>query len=354
MPGRSTGVSLLLALFVAGCAGPSIQTIHPNAYVPEQFDGALIDYALPKAEQPVKAQYDAKSALLLLTFDGLNTVADSQNVYTLAYNHAGLSTDEVEIQLEGGMLKIVSSSTKDQTIEAIQGINAILSQVGATKSALAPKSTSKAVTATQPPKAKEPTPADCVDDLAVAGAANVTYGYQLQTVTLKGPTLAAKLRCTIKLTIDVGRPKRIFRIAGFPTVTPSATSDDPADIGDICNQAVCFRLAGLYAVKATAVLRYYVKDETGKETGAINDMKDPGGEGSFSVTSTKEILAPSKGSIGFVKFNRRAFVQNKTSITFSNGIVTDFKATDPSELVGFLQLPNEFLKGVVLTVPLVR
>jgi hypothetical protein len=66
------------------------------------------------------------------------------------------------------------------------------------------------------------------------------------------------------------------------------------------------------------------------------------------------ITAPHSTELGFVHFNRRRFVTNSTTLTFTNGMVSKFTAKDPSELVGFLSLPAELLKGAVIAVPLGR
>jgi hypothetical protein len=67
-------------------------------------------------------------------------------------------------------------------------------------------------------------------------------------------------------------------------------------------------------------------------------------------TLTFRVLAPSQ-AIGFVRFNRRAFVINKTFITFgSNGLVNEFYASNPSEVVGFIQVPTELMKGVTAAI----
>ena len=58
-----------------------------------------------------------------------------------------------------------------------------------------------------------------------------------------------------------------------------------------------------------------------------------------------DVMAPSL-KLAFIRFNRRAFVANKTEIEFQNGIVSRFHAKNPSEVVGFLEFPTQVLKGV--------
>jgi len=63
-----------------------------------------------------------------------------------------------------------------------------------------------------------------------------------------------------------------------------------------------------------------------------------------------ETVAPRPELVGFLRFNRRAFVQNKTTATFTNGVLTGLSSTDPSSIVGFIMLPTELLKSVTFLV----
>jgi hypothetical protein len=58
--------------------------------------------------------------------------------------------------------------------------------------------------------------------------------------------------------------------------------------------------------------------------------------------------------LDFVEFSRRAFVQQNTTVNFANGVLSEFKSTDPSIATGVLTLATDALKSVVFTVPLVK
>jgi hypothetical protein len=73
-------------------------------------------------------------------------------------------------------------------------------------------------------------------------------------------------------------------------------------------------------------------------------VRIPAGTGHvMTVTSTQQLLAPQADAMGFVRFNRRAFVTNATFIAFSNGMISEFRSSDPSEAVGFFTLPISLL-----------
>ena len=58
--------------------------------------------------------------------------------------------------------------------------------------------------------------------------------------------------------------------------------------------------------------------------------------------------------MAFIEFGRRAFVENHTSINFTDGVVNEFKSTDPSIIAGALTLSSDLLKTVVFTIPIVK
>jgi hypothetical protein len=121
----------------------------------------------------------------------------------------------------------------------------------------------------------------------------------------------------------VSRPIRTFGLVGFPKPGDETINED------YCNQAVCFRLTGAYQVVSTATS----VDQDGNHTPA---------------TVVSQVLAPQADAIGFVRFNRRAFVTNMTTIVFTQGMVSEFKSSDPSEAVGFFTLPVALLQSAAI------
>jgi hypothetical protein len=107
---------------------------------------------------------------------------------------------------------------------------------------------------------------------------------------------------------------------------------------EVCEQtyAFCFRLAALFVISVSAHL-----EQTGAEPAP--EVRLP----PFTVA------APVAGQLGYVHFDRRAFVANKASISFdSAGLVSGFTATNPSEVLGFIALPTAIAAGVAAAVAL--
>lgn len=76
------------------------------------------------------------------------------------------------------------------------------------------------------------------------------------------------------------------------------------------------------------------------------DGKTLKGEDSVSL------VAPDATSAGVLYFNRRAFVSNSTTASFTNGMLTKITANDPSAIVGALQLSTDVLKSLTVLVRL--
>jgi hypothetical protein len=127
-------------------------------------------------------------------------------------------------------------------------------------------------------------------------------------------------KCRIELKIASGSPYKIFGFLGYPR------TDDIQPTEDYCNYAVCFRLTAGYNVRITA----RVVDSTGAPVGS-------------SQTITQQVIGAAPCDVGYVHFNRRPFTANTTQISFTNGLVSEFKASDPSEVVGFLAVPTAAL-----------
>jgi len=323
-------IMALLAIFLAGC-GQVIRTSTANDFFAQQSDGALMSYAFARGEFTITASYAAKPKLLTISSDPqIRALPDFNHKHTLAYTHGPLSTDEVDIILDNGILKTVSSTTQDQSIEAIKAVNTLLTQVASTQTALNPPVHKALVVNTPPPETyKYPCTAD--EDIKVNRIVDLTY-HKTGVLVIQ----QASSTCSVRLSVNYVKLKSVFGLAGFPNNYEESPTER------ICDEAVCFRLAGAYEVSATA---------------ALYNGKDPvlGADKKPVVTTTKvQMFAPVHGAVGFVHFKRRAFVTNSTKINFVNGMVSEFYAKNPSELVGFLSLPSTVLNSVVLTVPLVK
>ncbi len=320
------GLFIAAPLYLAGCA-PVIETVSQGESVSSDFDGALLSYAFARGELPALATYtNDKGASLIITMSPLNALADFQHKHTLLYRHGGLSLDNVDIQLDGAMLKKVSSTSTDQTLAAIQNANALLTQVIATGATSKGSTKTAMILPAPPPGAPPSVSTQCPDNIKVARTRDLTNEIQLQPVVQQ-----ASSACSIDLEIKVDDSITTFGIEGYP----KGGADVPTE--KICDQAVCFRLTGGYKVKVIATL----VDAKNKP------IKQPDGT-VFSVETDLDVLAPQRNTIGFVRFNRRAFVANTTTITFTNGMVSEFSATDPSEIAGFFSLPTAVLQAAAV------
>lgn len=314
----SRGIVLGFPLFIClvGC-GPVFWTVDSAAPIPDSLDGALLSYTLAQGEVTFSVSYTDSTQVLSLTSDQVVTgKPDYARAYVLAYSHNAFSSDDITVDFKSGLITKISASTQDQTITAIQTATALLTQIAATQTALSttPSKGTKVAADVTAPKC---------GDIKAQNVFDVTHGVPHFSYTQFG-----NATCEIKITVVRDpTPLRILGIAGFPT--------GPLDHPDkaSCNFAVCFRIGGAYHLRAVARIQQIYKGKI-----LLDQSTEP-----LDFT----VLAPVEDAIGFIRFNRRAFVQNKASISFdSTGLVSEFTATNPSEIVGWLQLPSELLKGV--------
>jgi hypothetical protein len=275
---------------------------------PGGLDGAQINYAFARTELTASATYKAGGALVIATPTTAG-MPDFEHVHTLVYKHNAFSFDAPDVMLDGVLLKQVSSTTTDQTTAAIGAVNSLLTQAVATQAALNGSATKPAVKADAVPSTK------CDSDLQVSRVLDLTNDDLHDPVNQQSAT-----NCTLTLRI-VAQPRRIFGLYGY------ARDNDSGPTEEFCNYAVCFRLTAGYDVTMIAT----VTDNSSKPSRTI-----------VSRVST-QVLGASKDRVGYVHFNRRPFTVNTTQLSFTSGLVSEFKASDPSEVVGFLAVPTAAL-----------
>lgn len=276
---------------------------------PGGLDGAQINYAFARTELTASATYKAGGALVIATPTTAG-MPDFEHVHTLVYKHNAFSFDAPDVMLDGVLLKQVSSTTTDQTTAAIGAVNSLLTQAVATQTALNGSATKPAVKADVVPQ-----PTKCDSDLQVSRVLDLTNDDLHDPVNQQSAT-----NCTLDLKI-VAQPRRTFGLYGY------ARDDDTGPTEKFCNYAVCFRLTAGYDVTIIAT----VTDNSGKPSKTL-----------VSRVST-QVLGASKDRVGYVHFNRRPFTVNTTQLSFTSGLVSEFKASDPSEVVGFLAVPTAAL-----------
>lgn len=332
-------LSWIPILLLLGCAGPVVQTLNKNAPLPENSDSAILSYAFAKGVLSVTAQYDKDKAFWISSDPNITALPDLNHVHKLTYQHAGLSTDQVEIQLSNGILQKISSTSNDQTIDTVKALNALLTQVGVAKPTLQKLMVKEILRGGEPSPPPSSDVSNCQDKFSVTQVVDITNRQLLDSPEIR---LAGK--CYITLKVEPPRLTRVFDVTGYP----ENQLDNPTE--DFCDQAVCFRPTGAYTLNVTAQIFLNGKDKV-----AVTIKDEKGNPKEAKLNTTIQVLAPSGGTrIGFVRFNRRAFVENSTTLTFNSGMLTGFQSKNPSEIAGFFSLPTEVLKSVVLTVPLVK
>lgn len=307
---------VVLAFLLSGCGGAVVWTETPSGPPRGDIDGAVLTYAL--AEGHVSIQGQLKSGDLSLTTDQkVVGQADPKHMYQLIYNHSGISLDDITIQLNTGLVTSITTTTTDQTVQIIQGVTNLLSQVSATQAAIAKAAKPQVAPLEAPPCA----------DMQVTYVRNITHERGETFVTQPGTT-----GCTIRFKADQVLVSRLpLGVRGF-----AAPDENGVPVADVCRNdyVFCFRLGSMYRIKVSAVV---VKN--GIPIGA-----------SFSLPPFT-VAAPDASKLGFVRFNRRAFVGNKTAVTFDGtGLLSSFAATNPSEVLGFISLPTVIAAGVAAAV----
>ncbi|WP_050625994.1 hypothetical protein [Bradyrhizobium viridifuturi] len=283
----------------------------------------MIAYAFADGRVTIQAQL--KSGDLTLTTDQkVVAQADPKSMYQLIYNHSGISQDDIAILLNAGLVTSITTTTTDQTVQIIQGVTSLLSQVTATQAAIAKAAKPAAVA----PEATAP----CAD-MQASYIQNITHDrgdtYVTQPAIAKTGTSVCSIKFDIVQSVQSDVP---LGVRGF-----AAPNEANVPTSDVCRNdyVFCFRLGSIYKISVTAT----VLDSKGTKVGSPV-MLPP-----FTVA------APNASSLGFVRFARRAFVANKTSVTFdSSGLVSGFSATNPSEVLGYVTVTSAIAAGVAAAV----
>lgn len=311
---------LVLAFLVGGCGGAVVWTETPLGPPRSDIDGAVLTYALADGDVSVQAQL--KSGVLSLTTDQkVVGQADPNSMYQLIYNHSGISLDDISIQLNAGLVTSITTTTTDQTVQIVQGVTGLLSQVSATQAAIA-----KA--AAVQPRVPQPAGTPICADMQVTYVRNITHHHGQTFITQPGTQ-----GCTVQFWVHQTLVSRLpLGVRGF-----AAPDESGVPVADVCRNdyVFCFRLGSIYRIGVSAI----VVDKNGHA--ASDRIRLP----PFTVA------APDASKLGFVRFDRRAFVANKTTVTFDGtGLLSGFAATNPSEVLGFISLPTAIAAGVAAAV----
>jgi len=225
-------------LFLTDCGAVLWTQTHNRAPRPE-IDGAILSYALAEGTLAVQAEIK-KGELTLVTDQKVVARPDSSNMYAVVYSHSPFSKDEINIQLESGLVKSISSTTADKSVEIVKGITSLLSQVWATKAAL------EQAAAATPKKVEERVCAD----MKVTYIQNVTYDKGVRYITKPAQPKSSERQCTINFTVtEKIVSKYLLGVRGFPR-----PSDSQLSLSEICEYtyAFCFRLGAIFRIDVTA------------------------------------------------------------------------------------------------------
>jgi hypothetical protein len=359
------GVFLLFILFaLEGCSENIAKTIASASQKEGRTDGAIVGYYFPRAIWKLTASYDASSGLISVSADAKPSILPDTDapMHWLSYAHAGLSDDDITIGLDGLLLKTVASKSSDQTVKIVEAANTLLTQIGTTKTSL-----EKAFATGGPAESGRPqqlTDSGCITNLKSEVTVDLSFiGRGRQRDLLWGAY------CSLYVHVTVSRlGMSPFKIAGGIDPTLQA-AQNLEYLERICERAVCFRPSQVVAVAVSITVKSNIIGVDGKPQ--KNDKNEP------VIGASNAVLLPKAGAIkpvpmtltqqfnpvtvpsgtaglAFVEFGRRAFVENHTSLTFTDGVVSEFKSTDPSIIANAITLSSDLLKTVVLTVPIAK
>jgi hypothetical protein len=354
------GLALAIALACAGCTQKIVKNIDAYNQIGGRTDGAVIGYYPPKAIWKFAVGYDASTGLVTVTPDAKPTILPdtSGKMYWLSYAHAGLSDDDIDIKVDNSMLSMVASKSSDQTVKIVEAANTLISQFGTTKSALEKAKIEAAVGGGESTLPDDLKNANCKTNLKSEVTINLS--------TLKSGS-QRDLQWAEFCSLDVDVSATRLGIVPYKTsIERGRTFQAAQDLSaqDICERAVCFRPSQVVQVKVIVRLKSNFVDKDGKALKAKGDKSytvrlPKAGEKGLVAMTYAQLMNPvtvpaASAGMAFIEFGRRAFVENHTSINFTDGVVNEFKSTDPSIIAGALTLSSDLLKTVVFTIPIVK
>jgi hypothetical protein len=349
---RSVAIVSSIALLCAGCNSSVLETLPNGTFPAPGSSDAAFSYYLPEGSLTFTATYGDKATpgLITITPDAaIKTRPKTSQLHFLVYHHDGLSSDTVHVSYDAaGLLTTVESTTADQSTAAIEGVNSNLQEVAALQKALTPALAKAAATPQQILDEPKKTPEQLCQAASISKTISFNFDSQKEENTTIISDTANDQKCIlyVDIRLDPDQKKQFDgpEISDYRNGSSIAESKN-AYSQENCNEnALCFYGSTIFTLNASAKLVYT------KLVGNDVVVEPLVGPKKISVT----VRAPDPTKHMFVRFDREAFVTNATSISFANGLLTDFKSTDPSEVVGFLSLPKDLLTSVTLTVPLAK
>jgi len=219
-----------------------------------------------------------------LSIDAVKYVPDPLYHYSVSINHDSFYDDDISVAVdEKGLLKSVNSITSDRTADIIQKI------------AEAPKDILTVKLLTDKPRITK---------------FDIKFSLDPESATDRA-----------RLNQHLSRIDPRIQFRAQPVVAiPSSQSRHHPD----CGIHVCFRTAMPYALELFTV------------------------EGSDIVVVARQIaVLPNRHVVGQIPITRAPFVKKEFKLAFTNGMLTSVSLNNPSEVLGFVQIPITVAKAIV-------
>lgn len=363
------------AAVVCSCGGGQVvENVQSGIRDANVVDMAAMTYYLPKGIYEVTATYDDSTKTIKITRGDTATIVPDlvTKPQQVVYRHNEWFDDQASIEInQNGTLKEISTTSKDQTLAVAQAVTQIAQQFGAVKAAVvppaAPPGRALAELLNVEPPACKPSEVRVTADLTNSNGhavldknsevyATATMG-ALATKAEEKSLIAAETYCKLALSLTVDQ-------SSSSLAPPAYVSEDVGTSYDLCPaSAVCFRVWGGFTVKIKATLEKETriasvpqKRKTFKGFNIPPCAKGEAGcdvqvpiEASVDVALVAPVLT---NPLGQVYINRRGFIENTTTVSFTNGMLTKIVSKNPSAVSTFISLPVEILKSFALLVKL--
>jgi hypothetical protein len=312
--------AIAMAMLLSACA-------HGSFVAGEKLpgtDGAY--YALPTAQVQFKLSVDESCKLTVAPMKqgkdplSIEYLPDPQAQYRLRIDHSIFAKDTLIVETEPftGLLKSVNGTGDDQLPTALTSAVQLL---GALYGA-APPATAPARPKRQNGETPTPPLPPCKDNTF----SNVAVSIDPTDATYSKPF----------------EPIPKVEVTSRPLDNSEVAMGSPTD----CTKVVCFRVARPYIV----TIKRPAQPACSAQPASEGSPAQPASEGSPAQEFRYLVLAPDPKSVLGVRLDRQAFSDSNVTLTFNNGMLTDYQTTKKSELVSLLQVPLNVGSAIIDTV----
>lgn len=267
-------------------------------------------YSLPRAVTKVTIGRikTASGSATKLAIEEIQYAPDPFHTYSLTYIKNILQKDDLKIHTDNGLLKLVSATTEDKTRDIISKVIELAKEVG--KLSLV-----DLVIETDPPPSPSPDPF-----------------YERNWII--DPTSQADIDYVNQSLKALGEKKFRFRTRRLLETRPSARSSEWRTLeqqGDyeepVCTEVICYRIVIPVALE-------------------LIDWRRHAADGTHIPIRSEIAFVPDPDIIGSIKVRRGAFIKKVTKLEFDKGILTATEIDNPSELLGFINIPVDVVKAL--------